>query len=49
LDHIKTLLILMLMKAGASQKEIAKGLGIDQGNFSRMYPTGKVKGFNDDK
>jgi DNA-binding Xre family transcriptional regulator len=39
----------MLMKAGASQKEIAKELGIDQENFGRMDPTAKVKRFNDDK
>jgi transcriptional regulator len=49
LDQIKRLLILMLMKAGASQREIAKALGIDRGNFSRMYPTGRVKRFSDDE
>jgi hypothetical protein len=47
LDAIKRLLMLLLLKAGASQGEIAKALGMDQGNFSRAYPTGKVKRFGE--
>ncbi|MEY2521055.1 MAG: hypothetical protein QOF24_2814 [Verrucomicrobiota bacterium] len=47
LDAIKRLLMLLLLKAGASQREIAKTLDMDQGNFSRAYPTGKVKRFDE--
>lgn len=45
LDGIKRLLILMLLKSGASQKEIASALQVDQGNFSRMFPARKFKRF----
>jgi len=48
LDAIKRLLILLLLKSGASQREIAKALGMDQGNFSRAYPIGRVKPFGED-
>ena len=47
LDAIKRLLMLLLLKAGASQREIAKPLDMDQGNFSRAYPIGKVKRFGE--
>lgn len=45
LDAIKRLLILMLIKAGASQGEIAMALHTDQANVSRMFPARKVKRF----
>jgi hypothetical protein len=47
LDAVKRLLMLLLLKAGASRREIAKALDMDQGNFSRAYPTGKVKLFDE--
>jgi hypothetical protein len=47
LDLIKRLLILLLIKAGASKGEIAKALKMDQGNFTRAYPIGKVKRFGE--
>ena len=45
LDAIKRLLILLLIKAGASQGEIAMALHTDQANVSRMFPARKVKRF----
>ncbi len=45
LDAIKRLLILLLLKAGASHTEIAKAVGMDKGNFSRTYQIGRVKAF----
>lgn len=45
LDAIKRLLILFLMKAGASQGEIAVALSMDQGDLSRMLPARKFKPF----
>jgi hypothetical protein len=47
LDTIKRLLMLLLLKAGTSQGEIAKAMSIDQGNFSRAYPFGKVRKFGE--
>jgi hypothetical protein len=49
LDAIKRLLILMLIKAGASQGEIAMALHTDQANVSRMFPARKVKRFKADE
>jgi transcriptional regulator len=49
LDAIKRLLILMLIKAGASQGEIAMALHTDQANVSRMFPARKVKRFEEAK
>ena len=49
LGAIKRLLILMLVKAGASQGEIAMALHTDQANVSRMFPARKVKRFEDAK
>ena len=49
LDGIKRLLILMLIKAGASQGEIAMALHTDQANVSRMFPARKVKRFEHGK
>ena len=46
LDGIKRLLILALIKAGASQGEIAMALHTDQANVSRMFPARKVKRFD---
>jgi transcriptional regulator len=46
LDAIKRLLILMLIKAGASQGEIAMALHTDQANVSRMFPARQVKRFD---
>jgi hypothetical protein len=43
LEDIKKLLILLLLKMGTPQKEIAVFLKVDQGNFSRMYPARKIK------
>jgi len=45
LDGIKRLLILLLIKGGASQGEIAMALHTDQANVSRMFPARKVKRF----
>ena len=45
LDTIKRLLIVLLIKAGASQKEIATAIQMDQGNLSRMFPARKFKRF----
>jgi len=44
---IKRLLILGLMKSGATTGEIAKSLGMDGGNFRRAYKTGKVKRYGE--
>lgn len=35
---VKRLLILLLMKLGTSQQEIAKALGVSQPSVSRMMP-----------
>lgn len=45
LDAIKRLLTLLLLKAGASQGEIAMALQVDQSKskVSRMFPARKVK------
>jgi predicted transcriptional regulator len=45
LDAIKRLLILLLVKAGAAQGEIAMALDVDQAAVSRMFPARKVKRF----
>lgn len=42
---IKKLLILLLMKGGATQNEIGKTLGIDRSHVSRMVPSQKVSLF----
>lgn len=41
LGDIKRLLILALLREGASQAEIAKALGVSQPSISRMFP-GKI-------
>jgi transcriptional regulator len=45
LDGIKRLLILLLIKGGASQDEIEMALHTDQANVSRIFPARKVKRF----
>lgn len=46
LNAIKRLLALLLLKAGASQDEIAMALDVDQSVVSRMFPARKVKKFD---
>lgn len=46
LASIKRLLCILLMKAGASQNEIAHGLGIDRADLSRMLPAKMFKPFS---
>ena len=41
LENIKKLLILLLLKLGTSQSDIASTLGISQSTVSRMIP-GKI-------
>lgn len=48
LAAIKRLLILLLMKAGTPQGEIAKALKMDQGDLSRMMPVRQFKPFVND-
>ncbi len=44
LSDIKKLLILELLSRGVKPIQIAKMLGVDQGNFSRMYPMRRILG-----
>jgi DNA-directed RNA polymerase specialized sigma subunit len=44
LENIKKLLILLLLKLGTSQSDIAATLGISQSTVSRMTP-GKITPF----
>lgn len=46
---IKKLIMLLLLKAGASQDEVAAALGVDQSSVSRMFPGVKIKKFNEAK
>lgn len=43
-ESVKKLLMLLLMKLGTSQREIANALGVSQPSVSRMMP-GKVETF----
>lgn len=43
LIQIKRLLVLLLLKSGATQNEIAKTLGIGQASVSRQFSLGKLK------
>ena len=45
LEDVKKLLVLLLLKLGASQAEIARALGISQPSVSRMIP-GTVQPFD---
>ncbi len=40
LENIKRLLLLALLRSGASQAEVSKALGVSQPSISRMFPTG---------
>lgn len=40
LEHIKRLLLLALLRGGASQAKMAKSLGVSQPSISRMFPGG---------
>lgn len=40
LRDIKRLLILNLLRSGASQAVVAKALGVSQPSISRMFPSG---------
>lgn len=42
-EAVKRLLILILLRDGASQSEIAKALGVNQSSISRMFPGGLGK------
>jgi DNA-binding NarL/FixJ family response regulator len=42
LKDIKGLLVLLLLKSGATQGEIAKALGTTQPTISKTYPLGDV-------
>jgi len=47
LDSIKRLLVLHLLKGGASQKEIAHALQVDQAVVSRLFPASKIAKYNE--
>jgi predicted XRE-type DNA-binding protein len=49
LDSIKRLLVLLLLKAGATQGEIGTALVIDQGSVSRMFSGIKIRKFTQSK
>lgn len=45
LESLKRLMTLFLLKAGASQGEIAMALGVHQSEVSRMFSARRVKKF----
>jgi hypothetical protein len=45
LDDIKRLLVVLLLKSGATQGEVAKALDMDQGNLSRVIKGRDFKPF----
>lgn len=45
LRELKALMVLLLMKGGASQGEIARALGVNQSTISRRYGVGEVEPF----
>lgn len=45
LNAIKRLLVLLLLKAGANQSELALALKMDRGDVSRMLPARQIKRF----
>jgi hypothetical protein len=47
LNAIKRLLLLFLIKTGASQDELALALQKDQADISRMIPVRKIKKYKD--
>jgi len=42
IEDIRRLLVLLLMKSGASQGEIARALGVNQATVSRKFGIGEV-------
>lgn len=48
LDAIKRLLILLLIKAGTRQGEIAMALNVVQSEVSKMFPSRKVQRFQEE-
>ncbi len=47
LDSIKRLLVLLLLKAGATQEEVGTALVIGQGTVSRMFSGIKIRKFTE--
>ena len=47
LDSIKKLLVLLLLKAGATQDEVGAALGIDRSTISRWFPGIRIQKFID--
>ncbi len=47
LEDLKRLLILHLLKQGASQTEVALALNVNKSTVSRMFPYGKIKKFTE--
>lgn len=43
LGDIKRLLVLALLRSGATQKEVAAALGVGQSTVSKMFPGGLPK------
>ncbi len=43
LEAIKRLLVFALLKAGATQREVAAALGVGQSTVSKMFPGGLPK------
>jgi len=46
ITSVKRLIVLLLLKTGASQSEISLALEIDQSTVSRMFPSNKIKRFD---
>jgi len=42
LSAIKRLMVLSLLREGATQNEVATALGVSQGSVSKMFPKGIV-------
>ena len=49
LESIKRLLVLLLMKAGATQDEVGAALEKDRSRVSRMFEGIKIKKFGEEK
>jgi len=49
LDSIKRLLVLLLLKAGATQEEVGTALVMDQGTVSRMFSGIRIRKFTQSK
>lgn len=49
LESIKKLVMLLLLKAGASQDEVGAALGVDRSRVSRMFPGIRIKKFSEMK